>query len=95
MTVERRKFSADLDDENDVAHSIELVLDDARWSGLSPYGYRGTPGIVKSTGNEVLTKLVTAPTLKLTERGSLKLAVPLKNTGQALKKLSECFQKTR
>jgi hypothetical protein len=63
--------------------------------GLSPYGYRGTPGIVISAEKKVLAKLTTAPTLKLTERGALKVEVPLRDTREALKKLAECFERTR
>src|SRR5262245_35741474 len=44
VTLERKKFSGNLDDESDVEF-IELVLDDERWAGLGPYGYRGTPGV--------------------------------------------------
>jgi len=94
ITVERRKFSGDLDDESDVSF-IELVLADKRWGGLEPYGYRGTPGVVLSASKQVLAKLEIAPTLKLTEHGSLKLTVPLKNTREALKRLAECFKRTR
>jgi hypothetical protein len=42
-----------------------------------------------------IPKLEIAPTLKLTEHGSLKLTVPLKNTREALKRLAECFKRTR
>jgi hypothetical protein len=94
ITAERRKFSGSLDDESDVLN-IELVLDDQRWGDLSPYGYRGTPGVVVSADKKVLAKLASAPTLKLTERGSLKLMVPLKHTREALIKLAECFKRTR
>jgi hypothetical protein len=94
VTLERRKFSGNLDDESDVDF-IELVLGDERWGGLEPYGYRGTPGVVLSVNKQILAKLKIAPTLKLTERGSLKLTVPLRNTGEALKKLAECFKRTR
>jgi hypothetical protein len=94
VTLERRKFSGNLDDESDVSF-IELVLGDERWGGLEPYGYRGTPGVVLSVNKQILAKLKIAPTLKLTEGGSLKLTVPLRNTGEALKKLAECFKRTR
>jgi hypothetical protein len=94
VTLERQKFSGNLDDESDV-NSIELVLDDKRWGGLDPYGYRGTAGVVLSANKQIVAKLATAPTLKLTERGSLKLKVPLRNTGESLKKLAECFKRTR
>jgi len=94
VTLERQKFSGNLDDESDV-NFIELVLDDKRWGGLEPYGYRGTAGVVLSANKQIVAKLATAPTLKLTERGSLKLKVPLRNTGEALKKLAECFKRNR
>jgi hypothetical protein len=94
VTVERQKFTGSLDDESNVQF-IELVLDDERFGGLSPYGYRGTPGIIVSADKKVLAKLTIAPTLKLTERGALKLMVPLRDTSEALKKLAECFKRTR
>ena len=93
LTADRRKFSGNLDEESDVS-SIEFVLGDQRWDGLKPYGYRGTPGVVLSLNKQHIAKLKIAPSLKLTERGSLKLSIPLRNTGAALKKLSECFKRT-
>lgn len=83
-------------DEDDVG-GIELVLDDKRWGGdqIKPYGYRGTPGVVVEENQEFLESFVAAPTLKLTERGSVKLIIKLEHAKQAVGKLYECFKKTR
>jgi hypothetical protein len=95
IVVDREKFATNLDDEVDVNLFIELVLGDRRWGSLVPYGYRGTPGVVISAGSELLKSFVVAPTLKLTERGALKLVVRLERAKDAMRKLNECFKRTR
>jgi hypothetical protein len=94
VEADRKLFDADLDDD-DAVDSIELVLSESRVSKLSPYGYRGTSGVVLPIDKALLQSLSMAPSLKLTERGSLKLFVPLKRTKEAIGKLMECFQRMK
>jgi hypothetical protein len=95
VEVSRKLFNINLDDEREVEDNIELVIGQNRWSKLSPYGYRGTPGVTMIVNTDTLNILGKEISLKLTERGSVKLVVQLQNNKDAIGKLFECFKLTR
>ena len=95
MEVNRKLFGVDLDNEDEVETTVELVIGQSRGLKLSPYGYRGTPGVVAAVDSNFLKSLSSEPSLKLTERGSVKVVVPLRKTKEAVAKLFECFKRTR
>ncbi|MET3838476.1 hypothetical protein ABIE49_000554 [Bradyrhizobium sp. OAE829] len=90
----RKLFTSNLDAEPYV-DSVELVLGNWRRGELAPYGYRGTPGVVAPFDAALSQAFLEAPSIKLTERGSVKLVVPLKQTKEAMGMLLDCFRKTR
>src|SRR5262249_37183007 len=98
VTFPRDRFDEDM--STDIANMdfIELVLGDKRWGGkgdLAPYGYRGTAGLVVKLDKHILAAFSAAPSVKVTERGLLKLQIPLAKSREALKALRRCFAKTR
>ena len=88
----RKLFTSRLDSEPYV-EDVELVIGNWRRGDLAPYGYRGTPGIVAPFDTALSQAFLEAPSLKLTERGSVKLTVPLKQTKEMMEMLSDCFRK--
>jgi hypothetical protein len=95
IEVNRKLFGVNLDDEGEVESFVELVIGQSRWDKLSPYGYRGTAGVVAAVDSGILKSLSSEPSLKLTERGSVKVVAPLHKTKEAVAKLFECFKRTR
>lgn len=90
----RTLFNGGLDAEPYI-QDVELVLGESRRGDLSPYGYRGTPGVVTSFDPALSRAFLESPSLKLTERGSVKLRIPLNHTKEMAEKLSRCFAETR
>jgi hypothetical protein len=91
VVADRKLFQESLDAEPYI-EGVELVVGDMRTGNLRPYGYRGTPGVQVSIGAELERALLKADSIKLTEKGSLKLVVPLKNMQSMLEKLKLCFR---
>jgi hypothetical protein len=58
-------------------------------------GYRGSSGVVAAFDSTLSRAFLEAPSLKLTERGSVKLYVSLKQAKPMMDKLTDCFVKTR
>jgi hypothetical protein len=94
VEASRKLFAANLDAEPYV-EGVELVLGSWRRGDLAPYGYRGTPGVVAPFDTALSQAFLEAPSIKLTERGSVKLVVPLKQTKEMMAMLIDCFEKTR
>lgn len=88
----RKLFTASLDTETE---NFELVLGSWRRGDLASYDYRGTPGVVAPFDAALSQAFLDAPSIKLTERGSVKLVVPLKQTKEMMEMLIDCFEKTR
>lgn len=94
VVADQNLFEGDLNADSGVGQ-VELVLGTSRTSGLRTYGYRGTPGVVATFDAALSRAIMEAPSLKLTEHGSVKLTVPLEQTGAMMAELSDCFVKTR
>jgi hypothetical protein len=94
VAAERQLFDGDLDSESYVA-GMEIVLGTVRKDGLRPYGYRGTAGVVAPFDATLKPAFAAAASLKLTERGSVKLRIPLDQTPVMMAGLSDCFAKTQ
>jgi hypothetical protein len=91
---DRKLFTVNLDSEPYV-EGVEFVLGDWRRGDLRPYGYRGTPGLVAAFDAPLARAFLEAPSLKLTERGAVKLTIPLNEAKRMMGELMACFRKTR
>jgi TonB family protein len=92
VEADGRLFDGGLDDN---VQSIEIVLGNWRKDDLRPYGYRGTSGVVADFGSALSRAFLEASSLKLTDRGSVKLDVPLKQSKQMMDLLTDCFFKAQ
>lgn len=97
VTVNGSLFAQDLSSDDPI-DLVELVVGSHRWGELdhlNPDGYRGRAGVLIPMNVELRNALLHAPSIKLTERGALKLRIPIKDVAKALAALDRCFVDTR
>ncbi|MET4212290.1 hypothetical protein [Bradyrhizobium sp. LA2.1] len=92
ITVNSRSFSTKLDGTEEKASSIEIVLANYRRGNVSPYGYRGTPGVVLKADQAFLGSFVASEKIKVTELGREKVSIDLENPGQVIDALRACLR---
>jgi len=92
VTVDSKLFSTKLDGSEENAPSVEVVLANARWGNVEPYGYRGTPGIVLKLDQAFLGSFVASDRIRITELGHEKVSIELENPGQVMDGLRACFK---
>lgn len=85
------RFDTLLDGSNEDISGIEIALARERWGDVEPYGFRGTLGVILHIGTDFLDHLKASQRLKVTERGSQKLSIPLDDPTAVIDALFACF----